>query len=92
MKKYKFNEIEYEVIEDYRNAFDKEETLNKMTDYFNDYDYVLGDYAYGKLRLKGFCNKDNHLFNEINDYSKIKNYIKENCAYECKYFILKKIK
>ncbi len=85
------NENEYEVIKDYKDAFNKEDITNLYTDYFKDYDYILGDYAYSKLRLKGFCDKENSLFNAINDYSKIDEYIKSECAYECKYFILKKI-
>ena len=85
------NENEYEVIKDYKDAFNKEDITNLYTDYFKDYDYILGDYAYSKLRLKGFCDKSNKLFNNINDYSNIDKYIKEECAYECQYFVLKKI-
>lgn len=90
-KKVKVNEIEYEVIREYKNGFDKEQFINKCTDYFMDYDYILGDWAYDKLRLKGFCNKDNKLYKKINDYETIDSYIKEKCAYECRYFIVKKI-
>jgi len=85
------NENEYEVIKDYKDAFNTEDITNLYTDYFKGYDYILGDYAYNKLRLKGFCDSNNEMFNEINDYSKIDEYIKAECAYECKYFILKKI-
>ena len=85
------NDIEYEVIKDYKDAFNKEEIEKLYFEFFKDYDYILGDYAYDKLRLKGFCDKDNSLFNDINDYSKIDDYIKDECAYECKHFILKKI-
>ena len=91
MKTIKINEKEFEIIEDYREALDKNELESKLTEYFDDYDYILGDWAYGKLRLKGFCDKDNSLFKDINDYSTIENYIKDNCAYNCKYFILKKL-
>ena len=34
--------------------------------------------------------KDNKNFNSINDFSKVKTYIKDNCAYGCKFFILEK--
>lgn len=86
------NEINYKVIKDYRDAFDKEIVTEKVTDYFNDYDYILGDWAYGKLRLKGFYKKDNKNVKEINNFDKIDEYIKDNCAYDCKYFILEKQK
>ncbi|MCI9586189.1 MAG: YutD family protein [Bacilli bacterium] len=90
MKTIKINEKEFEIIEDYREALDKNELESKLTEYFDDYDYILGDWAYGKLRLKGFCTKENKLFKDINDYSKIEKYIKDNCAYNCRYFILKR--
>ena len=44
----------YEIIKNYKDAFDKEEFVTKYTDYFINYDYIAGDIAYGKLRLKGF--------------------------------------
>ena len=91
MKKFKLEEKEYELIKQYKDGFDLETLTEKYTEYFEEYDYILGDWAYGKLRLKGFCEKENPLFNEINDYKTIDTYIKEHCAYECKYFIIKKI-
>ena len=91
MKKFKLEDKEYEIINQYKDGFDLETLTEKYTEYFEEYDYILGDWAYGKLRLKGFCEKDNPLFTEINDYETIDTYIKENCAYECKYFIIKKI-
>ena len=54
-----------ELIENYKEAFDKEEFLSKCTDYFYDYDYIVGDWAYGKLRLKGFNDKSNKNYNKI---------------------------
>lgn len=90
MKKYKYNDINYEIIKDYKNGFEDSEVKEKLTDFFIDYDYILGDWAYGKLRLKGFNDKTNKNYNEVNDYEKIEQYIKKHCAYECRYFILKK--
>lgn len=90
MKKIRIEDKEYELIKEYKDGFDFETFQEKYTEYFEGYDYILGDWAYGKLRLKGFCEKDNPLYNSINDYETIDNYIKENCAYECKYFIIKK--
>ena len=89
--KFIINEIEYNLIENYKEGYDKEELETKLTEYFQDYDYIVGDWAYGKLRLKGFCKKENSLFKEINNFEKVKEYIKNNCAYDCKYFIIEKI-
>ena len=81
----------YEVIKNYRDALDVTDLEGKITDYYNGFDYILGDYAYGKVRLKGFNTNENKNFKPINDYNNIDEYIKNNCAYDCKYFILKQI-
>lgn len=92
MKKiYKLNDMDYELIENYKDCFNYQLVEEKATDYFNAFDYILGDYSYDKLRLKGFCNKDNKNFKSYNDFEKYKIYLKEECAYDCGYFILKKI-
>ena len=41
----------YKVIKNVRDAFNENELKECFTEYFSDYDYVLGDYAFGKLRL-----------------------------------------
>ncbi len=87
----KTEKYEYKIIKDYRDAFDKEEFLNRYTDFFEIYDYIVGDYAYGKLRLKGFYDDKNNKASNINKFSKVDKYIEENCAYGCKYFIAKKM-
>ena len=82
----------YKVIKNEKEGLDKEELLKKYDDYFKPYDIIVGDWAYGKLRLKGF-NKKGHLnFNKINDEAQIESYLKCNCAYGCRYFIIEKIK
>ncbi|MCH5167677.1 MAG: YutD family protein [Erysipelotrichales bacterium] len=84
------NDIEYELIKNYRDAYDEEAVKERITDYFNEYDYVFGDWAYGKLRLKGFYKNDNKKVTKINNIEDLDKYIKENCAFDCKYFLLEK--
>ncbi len=83
--------IKYEIIKDYRNGFDLDSFKNRFTDYFYDYDYVVGDWAYDKLRLKGFYEDENEKSKDINKISNLDRYLKDNCAYDCKYFVAKKI-
>ncbi len=90
MKNIKINNVNYEVVKDYKDSFNSEELLEKFTDYFEEYDYVLGDYAYSKLRLKGFYDSNNKKVTKINDIKNLDNYIKDYCAYDCGYFLIKK--
>lgn len=82
----------YEVIKNEKDGLDASDLEGKITEYFDNFDYILGDYAYGKVRLKGFNDKDNKNFKPVNDIAKVDKYIEDYCAYGCKYFILKKIK
>ena len=90
MEKLTINDINYEIIKDYKNGYNKDEFISKCTDYFNDFDYIVGDWAYGKLRLKGFYSHDNKKCKKINDYNNLDVYLKENCAFECSYFVAKR--
>lgn len=89
--KIELNGKNYKVIKNYRDGFEEEPVVEKTTDYFIDFDYILGDWAYGKLRLKGFYKNTNKKVKEMNNYDNIDKYIEENCAFDCKYFILEKI-
>lgn len=91
MKKILINNIEYELLENYKDGYDIDELTSKLTEYFYDYDYIIGDWAYGKLRLKGFYESNNSKVKNINNINNVDQYIKNNCAYNCKYFIAKRV-
>ena len=84
------NNIKYELIKNYKDAFDKEEFLLKCKDYFYDYDYIVGDIAYGKLRLKGFYDEKSKKVKKINNFKNVEDYLKNYCANDCKHYIVKK--
>lgn len=81
---------EYEIIKNYKNGYNKDDFLGRYTDYFKDFDYIVGDWAYGKLRLKGFYNKSNKNCKEFNNFENLDKYLKENCAFDCSYFVAKR--
>ncbi len=85
------NNQEYELDRNVKEAFVIEEVRECFTDYFEAFDYILGDYAYGKLRLKGFNEKGNKNFKNYNNIAKVDEYIAKQCAYGCRYFLLKKV-
>ena len=49
----------YEILKDYKNGFDLDDFISHYTDFYEDYDYIVGDIAYNKLRLKGFYDENN---------------------------------
>lgn len=81
----------YELVRNDGNCFD-DSVIEKITDYFDPYDYIAGDYAYEKVRFKGFYDSKSKGVNSINNIKNIDNYIKDYCCYGSKIFLLKKIK
>lgn len=92
MKKIEINGINYEIIRDDNNCINKEELAEKITDYFEPFDYIFGDYAYDKVRLKGYYDSNNKQVSKINDIKYLDDYIENYCSYGAKVFLLKKIK
>lgn len=90
MKTIMINNKNYEVVTDYNDAIDLEEITSKMTDYFDEFDFIVGDWSYSKLRLKGFYKDDNKKASNINSIKNLDDYIKNYCSYGCKYFVLSK--
>ena len=91
MENIKFNNQKYIIEKNIYNCFKYEEVEVLFTDYFDEFDYILGDYSYDKLRLKGFCKKGSSRFNKINDINQIDEYVKNYCSYQANYFLLKKV-
>lgn len=91
MKTVEVENNKYEVITDHKGAFDIDDFTSHYTDFFADYDYLVGDIAYGKLRLKGFYDSKNKKVKRINDFKYLDKYLEDDCAVDCKYFVLKKI-
>ena len=89
-KVIEINNKKYKLIKEHKDGFNKEVVESLLTEYFDNYDYVFGDWAYSKLRLKGFNKADSKKVTKINNINNLDKYIAENCAYDCKYFLLEK--
>lgn len=81
---------QYELERNYKDGFQEEAFLERYTDYFQEFDYIFGDYSYDRLRLKGFYHSGNPNCRQINDIRYLEKYIQNYCAFECRYFLLKK--
>ena len=92
MKTIEINGAKYEIIRNDADCIDKEILQEKITDYFDSYDYIFGDYSYEKVRLKGYNESNNKKANKINDIKNLEDYIKNYCSYGAKVFLLKKVK
>lgn len=86
----KLENWEYELIKDFRNGFDEETLHARFSDILLKYDYILGDWGYGQLRLKGFFEDRNHKATYETKISALQDYIYEYCNFGCAHFVLKK--
>ncbi|MCC8989759.1 MAG: DUF1027 domain-containing protein, partial [Staphylococcus sp.] len=73
----------FELIEDYRACFDEEIFANRYSDILDKYDYVVGDFGYDQLRLKGFYKDTNKKAEISKRFSSIQDYILEYCNFGC---------
>ena len=92
MKKIKINNVEYEVVREDNNCINIEELSEKITEYFDNFDYIFGDFSYDKVRLKGFNDSNNKHAKKINDIKYLEDYITNYCSLGAKVFIIKKLK
>jgi len=80
----------YELVEDHKNGWNPVAFRDRYSDVLDRYDYVIGDWGYNQLRLKGFF-RDNHpKATPGSVISGIVDYINEYCNFGCAYFVLHK--
>ncbi|HDA9377279.1 TPA: YutD family protein [Staphylococcus aureus] len=79
----------FELIENYRECFNEEQFIARYSDILDKYDYIVGDYGYDQLRLKGFYKDSNKKTEMSKRFSNIQDYIFEYCNFGCPYFVLR---
>jgi uncharacterized protein YutD len=81
----------YELIEENKNGFNEQAFRERFTDILARYDYIVGDWGYGQLRLKGFFDDQNQKATYDTKISTLSEYLYEYCNFGCSYFVLKKV-
>ncbi len=81
----------YEIVENVRNGFQEDVFLARYSDVLVKYDYIVGDWGYGQLRMKGFFDDRNQKSTFDTKISTFEDYLFEYCNFGCAYFILRKI-
>lgn len=81
----------YEIVEDVKNAFQESVLKERYSDILTKYDFIVGDWGYEQLRLKGFYDDQNPKAGFDTKISVLDDYLYEYCNFGCAYFVLKKI-
>ncbi|WP_075035614.1 YutD family protein [Halobacillus dabanensis] len=82
----------YDILEDFQEGFQQEEVESRFSDILNKYDFIVGDWGYGQLRLKGFYDDQNSKATFDTKISTLEDYLYEYCNFGCSYFVLKRIR
>lgn len=83
---------EYLIAKDYREGFDKERFGERYSEVLTKFDYVVGDWGFEQLRLKGFYRDDNKRATKDQLISTLEDYLYEYCNFGCAYFVLEHTK
>ncbi|MHA6260005.1 YutD family protein [Sporosarcina sp. CAU 1771] len=81
---------EYDLLINFREGFNEEILNERYSDVLLKYDYILGDWGYGQLRLKGFFDDRNQKATYETKISTLQDYLYEYCNFGCAHFVLKK--
>jgi len=77
----------YEVVADVREGFDFAEFAQRFSTILSKFDYIVGDWGFEQLRLKGFYAEDRAGAKQ-NQIDAVQDYLYESCNFGCAYFIL----
>ncbi len=84
--------IALELIHEEKNAWNEEAFIARYSDILNKYDYIVGDWGYNQLRLRGFFDDTNRKSTYDTKISTLPEYLFEYCNFGCAYFVLRKVK
>lgn len=82
---------QYDILIDHREGFKEEAITARYSEILSKYDYILGDWGYGQLRLKGFFEDTNHKATYDTKISTLQDYLYEYCNFGCAHFVIKKV-
>ncbi|WP_082472355.1 YutD family protein [Paenibacillus bovis] len=82
----------YELIKEHRDGWNVEVFRDRYSEVLDRYDYILGDWGYNQLRLKGFYRDGHPKAGKDTSLSSLTEYINEYCNFGCAYFVLQKVK
>ncbi len=82
----------YELIKNHKNGWNAEAFRDRYSDVLERYDYIVGDWGYNQLRLKGFFRDGHPRATKDTTVHAIEDYLHEYCNFGCAYFVVEKVK
>jgi len=82
----------YKLIENVKDGFQEDALNERYSEILQKYDFIVGDWGFDQLRLKGFFHDKNVKASFDSKISMLDDYIYEYCNFGCAYFVLEKVK
>lgn len=85
------NGDQYEIVKNHREAFDAQRLSERYSSILDKYDYIVADWGFEQLRLKGFYDNQNRKVPQDKKISQLEDYLYEYCNFGAPYFVLKRL-
>lgn len=80
----------YKIVTNYRDGFQLDAFEQRYQDFFDKFDFIVGDWGYEQLRLRGFYQVNQRKVPRDQTINFLDDYLKEYCNFGCQYFVLAK--
>lgn len=80
----------YRIVKDHRDAFDADRLGERYSEVLSRYDYIVGDWGYDQLRLRGFFSASNRKAAPEQRIDTLEDYLYEFCNFGCAYFVIER--
>ncbi|MGF0104657.1 YutD family protein [Ligilactobacillus ruminis] len=78
----------YVLVKNYRDGFQTDKLKERFSQILTKYDYIVGDWGYDQLRLRGFYESGSKKGTPSQNIDRLMDYLYENCNFGCAYFVL----
>ncbi|HJF19966.1 MAG TPA: YutD family protein [Enterococcus columbae] len=88
---YMVGNRQYALVANHRDGFDAQKLGERYSEVLARYDYIVGDWGYDQLRLKGFFDVDNKKALPEQRIDTLEDYLYEYCNFGCAYFVIQRV-
>lgn len=82
----------FHIVQNFREGFNAEKLEQRFSDVFDKYDYIVGDWGFEQLRLKGFFSTSRKKMDATSKIDHLEDYLNEFCNFGAPYFVLRRIR
>ncbi|MHC5268277.1 YutD family protein [Enterococcus sp. LJL98] len=82
---------QYKLVANYREGFVLEKIGERYSEVLARYDYIVGDWGYEQLRLRGFFEASNRKAMPEQRIDALEDYLYEYCNFGCAYFVIQRV-